>query len=282
MFCNGCGQPVQPGSAFCSHCGADVRLQTAPPPKPSSPQVVYVPQPSQNVYVNIGGGKPKSNSGAIGCLVLILICTSCCLWPQMRDGCTDTASTRYPTATLTPTQPTTATAAFDGDQDFFVPGDRVVYIIDTSASMLPRFGAARRKLKGAIGSLHPEAMFNVIAASDKVDAVFPTMAKADPASVEKATAEIENVMLPSGGDDAFAKAFGIAVAKKPDHIIFLTDGDFLLGGVLDIIRRSGIPLHVAVLRDSGTTDQDLAQAKLLADTSAGGRVLVIQADNPSP
>jgi hypothetical protein len=107
---------------------------------------------------------------------------------------------------------------------------RIVYILDTSGSMLDNFDFLVKETKRSINQMVPLQHFAVIAVSDRAVAVGPSqLQRAVPDAKRLFGDQVEKLRAEGMNDDLivpFQQAFERAFAMKPELIYFLTDGRF--------------------------------------------------------
>lgn len=169
--------------------------------------------------------------------------------------------------------PATAEALQDGRR-------RIVFVIDTSASMIPVLRTVKEEVSRAARQLPREALFNVIVDLEgKTSTAFP-----DLIAPSKETATVVDEFLgdvTATGDSSVELALAAAARLRPDVIWFLSDGDFskpaaTLAAVKAAARLGGPHLNVttAFAKDAEH------RATLAALAAAGNGVCVNEFGRP--
>jgi Ca-activated chloride channel family protein len=105
----------------------------------------------------------------------------------------------------------------------------ICFVLDTSGSMAgAKLDQAKKALRFCLANLNPEDRFEVIRFATEAEPLFNALVKAEPASVDRATAAVADYK-PIGGTaigDALGKALALrqAAETRPYLVIFLTDG----------------------------------------------------------
>jgi hypothetical protein len=114
-----------------------------------------------------------------------------------------------------------------GNVDFIVHGhaNKVLFLCDSSGSMLPKFDALRAELRKAIDQLKPNQRFDIIFfAQDAYVTLDPQLQYAVPENKRQAY-DLLDKTAPHGTSDPIP-GLRAAFATHPELIFLLTDGDF--------------------------------------------------------
>lgn len=166
----------------------------------------------------------------------------------------------------------------------FRPGAmRTVYLLDHSGSMLETFDFLRAEVKNCISDMLPVQKFSIIMFSEDVEVLGPER-------LLPATNENKHELLPKvdavraqGENDyqllPFQHAFEKAFAMKPDHIVFLTDGEFdpALVQVVKNLNKEG-KVKVSTIAYVRINPDSAAQLKEIARQNGGQYKFVAESD----
>ncbi|HSI35250.1 MAG: VWA domain-containing protein [Phycisphaerae bacterium] len=203
-------------------------------------------------------------------IMLALLPLGCARDPALRSPLAATspvAASRGPAtdAGSTPVAGTFACPALKAGTGLFGVGtaDRVVFCIDASGSMIPRFLGVRDGLWAALGQLAPKHSFNVVCfSSDTYFAVAPKPIPATAENLRKARDFLTEYNAHGSSDPI--PALRAAFAGDPQLVVFLTDGDFANNrAVFEEIRRlnarRAVKARVSTVayQGSGDTYQEL-------------------------
>lgn len=116
--------------------------------------------------------------------------------------------------------------------DIPIYADRVVFVLDTSASMEgPRLETAKRELMSAIFALPPETAFTVVFFNSGVGPWRKVLVPASDANKRQAMAFVEG--LPAEGRTATSDALEAAFSFDAEAIFLLSDGEPTVGRVVE-------------------------------------------------
>jgi len=141
---------------------------------------------------------------------------------------------------------------------------RVVYILDTSGSMMDNFDFVRVECKRAVGSMIPLQSAAVISLGETSTVVVP-MTRVSTETKREINTRVEVMAARGENDDQlepFEAAFKLAFGYKPDLIYFLTDGHFdgrLLGRVKAMNAGSARIVTLAFVKHEPEYEKDLKQ-----------------------
>jgi hypothetical protein len=162
-------------------------------------------------------------------------------------------------------------------------GNRIVYIIDHSGSLLDNFDFLKAEVARSVDGLAGTQLFAVVAFSENVDILGPpAMQRATDVAKKDLGTRIKDIKAQGQNDDMlppFQKAFETAFKLNPDTIYFLTDGAFD-PKLFDIIRRLN-PYHHAKISTMAFVQSDPRyeeQLKKLATENGGTYKFVSQKD----
>ncbi len=142
---------------------------------------------------------------------------------------------------------------------------RVVYLVDRSASMGLGGGLrrARQELREALGTLPPDAWFQVLFYNQGVQPLLPAgpagLLRADPATAEQALARLD--AFPASGGTAHLAALQAALSLRPEVLFLVTDADDLTQAQMQAITRLNggrTRLHVVEMSRSRSGNATLA------------------------
>ncbi len=131
---------------------------------------------------------------------------------------------------------------------------RIVYIIDTSGSMLDNLDYIKQELTRSVNRLVPLQFVGVVAFSERGEMITgSSLVRATPDAKKDISAKIAK-LIPKGKNndelDPFVDAFKKAAALKPQLIYFITDGWFdpRLSQTIDILNKDkSISINCLVL-----------------------------------
>ena len=178
------------------------------------------------------------------------------------------------TATAEPTtRPTTAPSLFGQIQ-----GKRVVFLLDRSGSMLPKFDDLRHHAKQAVMGLAETQQFNIVFYSEDPQSMDNALLAATRQNQFKAREFLDSVVA-RGQTDPVA-GLNVAFAMNPDEIYFLTDGDFpdndaVVQHFRKLNANKKVKVHTFALLDGGDYEKVLQQ--IARDN--GGRYKRVTADD---
>ncbi len=197
-----------------------------------------------------------------------------------------------------------------GGGPFGIGGDagegprRIVYILDISYSMEPRFERAKRELRDALSGLQPGESFNIIGVYGNVKPFESRLVEATPRNIDKSRAFVDSLRLGryTNLETAFEQAFA---APDVNVIVVITDGvptyglgspDFSEDGAPDIsanfgklarrvrqLNRAGARIYTVGL--TGKKGEKFEAAGLLQRiaTESGGTFVTVRIDaRPRP
>ena len=101
---------------------------------------------------------------------------------------------------------------------------KVVFVIDTSGSMLSKIPQVKEDLTAALNGFAPEQYFSIVAVGNEVTKFAPALVKASPQNITKAR-EFLDRLSPIGAGD-FYPGIAAALSLTPDTIWVATDGTF--------------------------------------------------------
>ena len=143
------------------------------------------------------------------------------------------AGFRFPPGMATYPVPTVAPGEA-GNAYYQIPvyAERIVFVIDTSASMAgERMETAKRELVSAIHTLSPDTLFTVVAFSDAPHGWQPRLVEASDDS-KRAAAAFVRALVPAGKTASF-DALDAAFRYDAEAIFFLSDGAPTTGRIVD-------------------------------------------------
>jgi len=148
---------------------------------------------------------------------------------------------------------------------------KILYLCDSSGSMMTKFDSLREQLTKAVGALRPIQEFNVIFFSqDFYRALEPRLALALPETKRKAYDFLEKTTAHSTSDPI--PGLRAAFASEPQLIYLLTDGDFPNNAaVLEEIRKLNkagrVKINTIAFMDHG--EEYERTLKQIADENGG-------------
>jgi hypothetical protein len=157
-------------------------------------------------------------------------------------------------------------------------GEKIVYIVDHSGSMLDVFDAAQAGLRKSIAQLGGRQSFTVIMVSEKAEAIYPRLRAATAEAVHQARSRLYGFRaVGSNGNSVSAQvnAFRQAMEIKADMIYLLSDCEFceeLDTAVSKLRINPAVPIHTIALLDGRPVEEELVRQKELqaiADRSQG-------------
>ncbi|HSI36295.1 MAG TPA: VWA domain-containing protein [Tepidisphaeraceae bacterium] len=169
-----------------------------------------------------------------------------------------------------------------GSPVFIVPGNarRVVYLCDSSGSMMTNFDSLRDQLRRAVDALRPIQEFDVVFfAEDSYKALDRQLVRALPETKRNAHDFLDRV-TPSGTSDPLP-GLRAAFALQPQLVYLLTDGDFPDNAkTLAEIRKLNADKRVKIntIAFVGRGDEYEKLLKQIADENGGIFKFVDEAD----
>jgi Mg-chelatase subunit ChlD len=159
-------------------------------------------------------------------------------------------------------------------------GKRVVYVLDSSGSMMNKFETLRRLMRQAVDSLQRNQQFAIIFFSeDKFLALDRELLPAVPETKRKAYDFLDKT-APHGSSDPIP-ALQVAFRGNPDTVFLLTDGDFPNNDqVIQELRRLNkdkrVKINTIAFMDRGEAYERLLRQ--IADETGGTFRFVSQTD----
>jgi uncharacterized protein with von Willebrand factor type A (vWA) domain len=178
------------------------------------------------------------------------------------------------------TAPTTKPApkvSFMGVSD---KATRIVFVCDSSGSMMTKFDSLREELRKAVDGLLPAQSMNIIYISEDAPVVLAkSLLPAEPLNKRKAYDFLVKT-APHGSTDP-VPAMRIAFATKPQVIYLLTDGDFpnnrqLQEEIQKLNKDKAVKIHTIAFIDRGEEYEKLL--KSIAEESGGSYRFVAEKD----
>jgi hypothetical protein len=152
-------------------------------------------------------------------------------------------------------------SAGGGTPTFRGNAPKVVFLCDSSGSMLPKFDALRTELRRAIDALRPNQQFDVIFFSaDRYIALDASLLYALPENKRKAYDFLDKV-APHDSSDPIP-GLNAAFKTEPELIFMLTDGDFpnnaaVLAEVRKLNAAKPVKINTIAFMDRGETYEQL-------------------------
>jgi hypothetical protein len=148
---------------------------------------------------------------------------------------------------------------------FWEPRAKTVYIIDATGSMISAYDAVRAAMaKNVFDHPAPGQATDIIVVSEKLQVLSPILVEEKEAFLKSAAQFVDSIEPAGPGEERMGQAFRLAIAMKPDAIVFLTDDDIHddeYSGVKQAMAGVSIPVYVGVFseHDNGPY-RDLAKA----------------------
>jgi len=177
-----------------------------------------------------------------------------------------------------------------GGSNVFIPGHgptarSVVFLCDSSGSMLNKFASVRAELNKAVQHLKPMQSFGItFFGENRANGMASQLLMATPQNMARATDFLENVS-PRGTTDPIP-GLEAAFKQKPQLIFLLTDGDFpdndvVLNRIRQLNKDHAVTSNtIAFVGESDTDTAFMALLKKIASENGGTYNHVTQDEIP--
>ena len=168
------------------------------------------------------------------------------------------------------TRPATQPATQPGQATAAKTPARVVFLVDSTGSMIRLLADAKRDVTVRVNELAPGASFGIVCAADggTAKAFQKALVPAGPAAVRQAVAFLED-QAAAGTDGGYRESLGIVERMRPQVVWFCTDADFneppkVRAALLASAKRGGYRLNILWYegpdKKAGTAAAELAEA----------------------
>jgi hypothetical protein len=160
------------------------------------------------------------------------------------------------------------------------PSGDVIYILDTSGSMINAMVKAKAVVAASIASLNGNASFGILAAGEDVVSFDPHLRKSNP-DINKPVEMFLESIDPSGTDGGIVPALSHGIALHATTIVFVTDGSwtFLPEEFAVVARKANVPVNILLVTDEEAPSKEAAAAAEQVARSTGGGLLWVTPHN---
>ena len=160
-----------------------------------------------------------------------------------------------------------------------IKGQKIVYVLDATGSMMSSFDDLRRLVKKSVNSLKPEQSFNIVFINDKNPVPMAMGVVAASPENKRKTEEYVDTMAPRGGTEPVS-ALDKAYSMKPDAIaLFIDPTDIPDRTAMKqlITKQGGEKVRLYIIAFEGKADPDVTAFLKNLAKSAGGEYRFITA-----